>query len=78
MRSYHEFVEFTTTTLNLDQQNAQRFASNFYKEFGGDRFYISKMDHRNKEIRDAFNGRNYQELARQFGLSERRIREIVA
>lgn len=35
--------------LNLDQQNAQRFALNFYKEFAAIGSSISKMDHRNKE-----------------------------
>lgn len=33
---------------------------------------------RDKEIRARFDGRNYLELCQQYGLTERRIRQIVA
>ncbi len=39
------------------------------------KFYCS--DYVNSYIRKNYNGRNLRELARQFGLSERRIRQIL-
>lgn len=80
MRGFDEFVEFTTRSLELDHERARRFATDVCREFGGDRLYVSKISYsqRDREIRGAFNGRNYAELMKQYGLSERRIREIVA
>ena len=52
------------------------------KRFGGeDSIYIQKYSElvkntRNKEIRKRFNGYNIAELAKQYNLSERHIREI--
>lgn len=50
---------------------------------GGTRFYFRKldgllMDKRDERIRKEFTGFNQQELARRYGLTETRIRDILA
>lgn len=77
MREAHEFINFTARRLNLDQTTTDQFATDFSRHFGGDRFYVGKMDGRNGEIRGAYTGNNIAQLSRMYGLSERRIREIV-
>lgn len=52
------------------------------EHFGGEQIYLPKekgafIRGRNEEIIAAFNGVNYRELARRFGLTERSIRKIV-
>lgn len=52
------------------------------EHYGGSYIYVTKTetimrDERDSEIRKKFNGSNYRELAREFGLSEVRIRTIV-
>lgn len=52
------------------------------KEYGGVTIYIPKSDgfelaYRNIQIRNEFNGYNYRELAKKYGLSEVRVRSIV-
>lgn len=51
--------------------------------YGGGFIYICKADtimkiSRNDEICDKFNGYNYRELANEYNLSEKMIREITA
>ena len=51
--------------------------------FGGTTIYIPKKERilqqtRNKAIRREFDCQNYRQLASKYGLSERRIRQIVA
>jgi Mor family transcriptional regulator len=51
--------------------------------YGGAALYISKttaliLCKRDLEIYDKFNGFNHPELARQFGLTERRIRQVIS
>lgn len=53
------------------------------KLYGGSNIYIAKMDKlfcikRDAEIIRHFNGENYTSLAKQYGLSERAVRTIVA
>ncbi len=50
--------------------------------YGGSQIYINKYDtvtrpDRNEEIRRKFNGANYHQLAKEYGLSETGIRKIV-
>lgn len=50
---------------------------------GGEQLYVPRPERlaaarRNREIRAAFNGRNYRELAQRHGLTVRWIRTIVA
>lgn len=50
--------------------------------FGGAQIYIPKpgaeqVSERNRQIYAAFNGRNYMQLAREFDLTERHVRDIV-
>lgn len=52
------------------------------KEFGGDMFYIPKLDTVLKDIRNAnikkeFNGGNVKQLAKNYNISERWVRKIV-
>ena len=51
-------------------------------QYGGSSIYINKTDTitrsgRNAEIQQKFNGSNYRELAKEYGLSEPSIRRIV-
>ena len=48
---------------------------------GGDRLYLPKQraaSARHREIRARFNGGNAAELAQEFGLTARRVRQIVS
>ena len=52
------------------------------RQYGGSSIYINKTDTitrfgRNTEIQQKFNGSNYRELAKEYGLSESGIRKIV-
>ena len=52
------------------------------ENYGGSSIYINKADtvtrsERNTEIWKNFNGSNYRELAKQYGLSEPSIRRII-
>lgn len=51
--------------------------------FGGTNLYVPRKERilqkiRNKAIRREFERQNYRQLAAKYGLSERRIRQIVA
>ncbi|MDE6798326.1 MAG: DNA-binding protein [Ruminococcus sp.] len=51
-------------------------------QYGGSSIYINKTDTitrsgRNAEIQQKFNGSNYRELAKEYGLSEPSVRRIV-
>ncbi|MDE5854044.1 MAG: DNA-binding protein [Ruminococcus sp.] len=51
--------------------------------YGGSHVYICKSETvlrelRNSEIRSKFNGYNYHELAKEYNLSEKTVREIVS
>jgi len=76
--NFEEFVNFTQRHFQTDQPTIDRFAREFRKEFGGEMMYVNKKSPRNQEIRGSYNGRNVAELARNYGLSERRIREILS
>lgn len=76
--NFEEFVNFTQRHFQADQQTIDRFAREFRKEFGGEFIYVNKNSQRNREIKGSYNGRNVSELAKMYGLSERRIREIVS
>lgn len=52
------------------------------KEYGGLSIYIPKVEgfemlYRNEKIKEEFDGYNYKQLAKKYGLSEVRIRVIV-
>ena len=76
--NFEAFVDFTQRHFQTDKPTIDRFAREFRQEFGGEFVYINKGSQRNREIKDSYNGRNVAELARNYGLSERRIREIVS
>jgi len=75
--NFESFIDFTQRHLRVDQPTIDRFAREFRKEFGGEMMYINRKSPRNNEIKNSYNGRNVAELARNYGLSERRIREII-
>jgi Mor family transcriptional regulator len=61
---------------------AMLLAERIRKEFGGSAPYIPKAEKylgskRDREIFDCFDGSNYAVLARQYDLTEMRIRQIV-
>ncbi|HRD34605.1 MAG TPA: Mor transcription activator family protein [Rhodocyclaceae bacterium] len=61
---------------------ARTCVSLMVEEFGGEQLYMRKScsfsESRDEAIRKEFDGRNFRILARTYGLSERRVREIVA
>jgi Mor family transcriptional regulator len=60
---------------------AQMLVGRVAGRLGGARVYVSlaraQRQERDAEIRRRFNGSNYEELAREFGLKWRQIRRIV-
>jgi Mor family transcriptional regulator len=75
-----DLIDFTKQNLGLDDHRAERFGRDLVKQFVGEYLYISNhsnRSYRNRDIRSAFNGRNYKQLARDYGLSERQIYNIV-
>ncbi|QDF95156.1 hypothetical protein CJ010_00605 [Azoarcus sp. DD4] len=75
-----------TTRLKLDHQPAAEAALSIAeaarKELGGGMLYIPKgtaweLSARDREIYARFRGDNYDQLAREFQLTEMRIRQIV-
>ncbi len=53
------------------------------RHFGGGMVYFPKLDKaliriRDEKIRKEFNGHNYRDLARKYGITESWVREIVA
>ena len=74
--------------LDQEQQEvAEVIGLENYKQlmarYGGTSIYIPKTDRRermdrNEQIRSAFNGYNFRELAQKFGLTEVTIRSIVS
>lgn len=76
--NFESFIDFTKRHFKIDQPTIDRFAKDFRKEFGGEFIYVNKNSQRNREIKGSYNGRNVAELARMYGLSERRIREIIS
>lgn len=52
------------------------------EHYGGSYIYVTKTetmvrDERNNEIRQKFNGSNYRELAKEYNLTENRVRAII-
>ena len=52
------------------------------KEFGGENIYLPSLSktvvpRRNAKIAEEFNGFNFKELAKKYGLVERHIRDII-
>lgn len=84
MRQHNDIdalVDFTRETLAMDEHRADRFAQDLARRFGGEYLYVNKrilLTARDKDIRSAYNGRNANKLARQYGLSERQIYNIVS
>ena len=53
------------------------------RHYGGTQLYIQQVDSvlkdlRDKELNEKFDGSNYKELSREYGISEMTIRDIVA
>jgi Mor family transcriptional regulator len=82
-----ETADYLTTKLRGDGvANAEAIAratvEHLAEYWGGGSFYLPlarsvRRQQRDEQIRLTFDGRNYVELARQHGLSERAIRYIV-
>ena len=83
-----EIEDITLEQLNGDQHDlAELIGIDAYKKlvkyYGGGFVYVCKADtvmkiNRNNEICDKFNGYNYRELANEYNLSEKTIRELTA
>lgn len=60
----------------------RQIALRIAEEYGSTQFYLAKgvayrLDARDQEIFDKFNGRNYLELSREFKVSDRHIRRVI-
>lgn len=79
--------------ITLDQLNGEQYElaeligiesyRKLVEHYGGGFIYICKADtimklNRNKEICEKFNGYNHKELAKEYNLSEKTIRDITA
>jgi Mor family transcriptional regulator len=76
-------VEETSLAMGLPPQVSGDLARNAEErlrlESAGLNIYVGKTDRtrRNEEIRLAFNGYNEEDLARRYGLTSRRVRQIL-
>lgn len=78
----------TADQLREDQKElAEVIGLEAYKKlvrhYGGNQLYIQQADSvlkdlRDKEMNEKFDGSNYKELSREYGISEMTIRDIVA
>ncbi|MBS4016765.1 MAG: hypothetical protein KGZ68_00890 [Dechloromonas sp.] len=74
---------FGDESRHMAEELASDVCDELVAEWGGMGLYLPRctfvtMSVRNKKIFSEFTGQNYQELARSYGLSEMRIRNIVA
>ena len=77
----YDLVDFTKQNLGIDDGQAQQFAKDIAHQFGGEYLYINKRFNQyeqHKEIRALYDGKNVRQLAKQFGLCERQIYNIVS
>ena len=87
------FKEFAhSLTQDLTGQGVPKDQASFFafravetirKIFGGQQIYIPKglkffLSERDAKILSKFNGRNYAELSRELGMTERNLRRIVS
>ncbi len=76
-----EIEKFREVYREIAQQTSVETAMTIHKLFGGQQISFPKKlyssNYVNKCIRKSYNGGNIRELARQFGLSERRVRQIL-
>ena len=72
---------FREVYREIAHQTSVETAKVIHKLFGGQQISFPKKlyctEYVNECIRNEFNGRNMRELACQFGLSERRVRQIL-
>lgn len=86
----HEFAEIARDVVvelaEIDQDRAwtiaKEIALRIGEEHGSHQFYLAKglayhLDVRDREILAAFNGRNYEELAKLHKVSDRHVRRLV-
>ena len=76
-----EVENFREVYREIARQTSVETAKVIHKLFGGQQISFPKKlyctEYVNECIRNEFNGRNMRELACQFGLSERRVRQIL-
>lgn len=76
-----EIENFREVYREIARQTSVETAKVIHKLFGGQQISFPKKlyctEYVNECIRNEFNGRNIRELACQFGLSERRVRQIL-
>ncbi len=76
-----EVENFREVYREIARQTSVETAKVIHKLFGGQQISFPKKlyctEYVNECIKNEFNGRNIRELACQFGLSERRVRQIL-
>ena len=75
----HHAARSAGLDTGLAERLADAVASRLMLRFGGQRIYVRKGETVDPAaVLDAFNGRNYAELSRRHGVTERRIRQILS
>ena len=78
MADFDQFIEFAGSHFGADAQQLDAFSREVRQTYGGNCLYVDKgFSQRDREIRQQFNGGNAGALAAMYGLSKRRIYEIV-
>ena len=76
-----EVENFREVYREIARQTSVETAKVIHKLFGGQQISFPKKlyctEYLNECIKNEFNGRNIRELARQFDISERRVRQIL-
>lgn len=78
---FKEFLNFTKQHLNVSDDLVQDYEEQLRQIYGGDQIRIPKnrdLGKRDILIKQAYNGRNAKELAKQYGLSVSRVYDIVS
>jgi Mor family transcriptional regulator len=78
-RDAFDLIDFTKQNLGLSEYQADQFGRKLVEHFSCGNLYVGSLNriYRDRDIRSAFNGHNHKQLARDFGLSERQIYNIV-
>jgi Mor family transcriptional regulator len=78
----NQIINSSDFKIALEHAMATEVERAIKAEAAGDRFYVAKksrddIKHRNNLIRAQFNGRNIDQLAKDFNLKPRQIRNIL-
>jgi Mor family transcriptional regulator len=75
-------IDLIAMEADIAQRVAREVVLRFAEDHPGEAIYVPKallfrLDVRDQGIYDKFNGRNYNELAREFGVTPRHVRRVI-